>query len=142
MKFFDPFFLSFVFSVPVLAGELSVSIEHPRKEERSAFEESIICAKQCLWKSEGKTGAAPSDFFIEEISALNSLVATGKIPAFKSSDPEKVYAVITLKSEEKTTSFKLGLPDQYIGAEGQKFSKLNDHIIKLEFLIAKQRVKK
>ncbi len=130
-----------LFAANALAADLSISIEHPLKGKRKAYKSVVNCSSECSWESKQKSGSAKTEVFLEDLKAFAALIEAGQVPKKQVEVPKDTYVHIKFKSDKEETSFTLGMPGVYTGADAEKFSKLNDLIIRLEFLIEKQEGK-
>lgn len=130
-------------SFSAFGKEQSIVIEHPKKERGDAVINEIKCAKTCDWKSNDKSkksfsgtiDSAEVPSSIEKLSRLD-------IPVAEKISARDLYVKVNLSVDGKATSFELGLPHVYKGAELEKFSRVNELIRRIEFSVNSAKRKK
>lgn len=114
-----------LFSVQSMADALSVSIEHPRKNKRPAFTNSVACPAQCNKSLE------------EDIKSLFTLADSGKIPQSPKLTSRLRYMNVQVSEGNKLHKFELGTPEIYSGNDLTKFTALNKLLIKIDYSISR-----
>lgn len=132
-------------SVPVMAKDISIEIIHPRKNRRVEIVNKIECATTCKWSSKSDKishGTTDQSNFSKNIESLLELVEAGNVPASKKISQRDQYVDVTITESGKKHSFTLGMPRVYQGKDLEKFNQLNELIIKIEFNLQREKVKK
>lgn len=130
-------------SLSALASDVSVSIEHPRVGNKKKYTMSVNCSESsCQWQSKKHTGTAPLEYFARELNALTALLESGNVPGYKVEDSDRITAKIALKNNGRSTDVTLGSALDYRGDDSEKYSRINQLLVRLEFLIEKQAGKK
>lgn len=145
MKSLSFFLFGLILSAPILAKDLSIVIEHPRKNNRMLIRNEINCSEQCNWKSEQKKvlkGTTTNKEFAKNIEGLLELIQKDQIPASKKLSLRETFVNVTISDGKKTETFQLGHARSYQGDDLKKFSLVNSYLTKIEFNLQREKVKK
>lgn len=130
-------------SFSAMGKELSISIEHPKKERGEAVVNEIKCAASCDWKSSDKTKKSSSGIIeSSDVPASIEKLSTLEIPVAEKISARDLYVKVSIKNEGKSSSFELGFPHVYKGAELEKFNRVNELIRRIEFSVNSAKRKK